>query len=504
MAPSRGIGATCGLIAAAVALAVGELVAGMASSLRSPIVAVGDSVIDNVPRAVKDWAIDTFQTADKVALVVGILVVAALCGALLGVASRRNPVTGVVGLGAFAVVGIAAGAPAPSVFAWVAGSTALWWLISASEPPAQDASPARAAEDRRRFVLGATSLVAVAAIAASSGRWLQQRVSAVASRMAVVLPRATRPSPEPPPEVQLDVEGLGLWRTPLDDFYRIDVNLVVPQVPAETWSLRVHGMVDRELVLSFDDLISRELVEEDVTLCCVSNEVGGDLVGNARWLGARLDSLLAEAGVSPDADQIVGRSSDGFTAGFPVSALDGRRPALVAVGMNGEPLPIEHGFPARLVVAGLYGYVSATKWLTEIELTRFDLLDTYWTVRGWSVDGPVKVASRIDVPRPGGKVPAGAVAVAGVAWAQPVGVARVEVRIDDGDWIEARLGAEANTSTWRQWSVVWDAEPGSHVLEVRATDHDGAVQTEQRADPFPDGASGWHRIGVEVAPSGGR
>ena len=269
----------------------------------------------------------------------------------------------------------------------------------------------------------------------------------------------------------------------------------------ESWELSVKGLVDRQLTLSYADLVARPVVEADITLTCVSNEVGGQLMGTARWLGIRLDDLLAEAGIDPAADQIVGRSVDGYTCGFPVSALDGRD-ALIAIGMNGEPLPLEHGYPARLIVPGLYGYVSATKWLTELELTRFDRFDQYWVDRGWVDDAPIKVQSRIDTPKALSKTAAGPVAVAGVAWAQTRGIDRVEVQVDDGEWAEAALAAELNDVTWRQWSYAWNATPGRHDLRVRATertkDGGGAIQTDQRSEPFPSGATGQHQIVVIV------
>ena len=504
--PGRLKAAVSGVIAAMVALATGEFVAGLADSFDSPVVVVGDEMIERVPRPVKDLAIDWFGTNDKTALIVGILTMALLFGAIVGLLARRNRWIGVAGLGVFAVLGVSAAvssidaawwAPIPSILAWLAGSAVLWWLLDQAEVP-DDADAEMRASSRRQFLIGGTAAVAGAAIVGSSGRWLQRRFNAAASRLAVVLPRPAQATPEPPAGVDLGVAGVEPWRTPNADFYRIDTALAVPQLAAETWSLRIHGMVDREIELSYVDLLERDLIEEDMTLTCVSNEIGGGLIGNARWLGARLDDLLAEAGVSPDADQIVGRSSDGFTAGFPVSTLDDGRPAMVAVAMNGEPLPIRHGFPARLVVPGLYGYVSATKWLTEIEITRFDEFEAYWIERQWGVEGPVKLMSRIDAPRGLGQIVPGPVAVGGVAWAQPVGIERVEVRIDGGEWVEATLGDEANVLTWRQWTHEWDATPGRHTIEVRATDHSGNVQTEERAEPFPDGATGWHQIVVNV------
>jgi DMSO/TMAO reductase YedYZ molybdopterin-dependent catalytic subunit len=309
------------------------------------------------------------------------------------------------------------------------------------------------------------------------------------------LPEPDRAAPDVTPGAQ--ARGADPYFTPNADFYRIDTALTVPRVSVGGWSLSITGLVGRELRLSYDDLLRREIVEADVTLVCVSNEVGGRLAGNARWLGVRLDDLLAEAGIDAAADQVVGRSVDGFTAGFPTAALDGRD-ALVAVGMNGEPLPVEHGYPARLVVPGLYGYVSAVKWLSEIELTRFADFDAYWVRRGWAADGPIKLQSRIDAPRGLSTVAAGTVAVAGVAWAPTRGIDAVELQFDDGEWVAATLAAEHAVDTWRQWSFAWEATPGRHTVRVRATERGGAIQTGDRSEPFPSGATGQHQIVVLV------
>ncbi|MEZ5412444.1 MAG: molybdopterin-dependent oxidoreductase [Acidimicrobiales bacterium] len=356
---------------------------------------------------------------------------------------------------------------------------------------------ATGAASRRRFLAGLGGLAAGAALAGWAGRQLQGRFSAAASRAGVRLPGAAVAARPLPAGVSPDVAGVTPFVTPNADFYRIDTALTVPQVPVEGWRLRVSGLVDRPLTLDYQDLLNRPLTEVDVTLVCVSNVVGGNLAGNARWLGARLDDLLAEAGLDPGADQIVGRSVDGYTCGFPVAALDGR-PALVAVGMNGEPLPLAHGFPARLIVPGLYGYVSATKWLTGIEVTRFDAFDQYWVPRGWDAQAPIKLQSRIDTPRGLATVAPGPVPVAGVAWAPGTGIGAVEVRIDDGPWTAADLAAEASSLTWRQWSYRWDATPGRHTITVRAIDADGAIQTDARSEPMPSGATGQHQIVVLV------
>jgi DMSO/TMAO reductase YedYZ molybdopterin-dependent catalytic subunit len=301
-----------------------------------------------------------------------------------------------------------------------------------------------------------------------------------------------------PAATSVDVPGVTPFITPTADFYRIDTALTVPRVGVEDWTLSVTGYVDRPLSIGYEELLERPMVESVATIACVSNEIGGDLIGTARWLGCRLDDLLAEAGIQPRADQVVGVSVDGFTAGFPTEVLDGRD-ALVVVGMNGEPLPTDHGFPARLVVPGLYGYVSATKWLEEIRLTRFDEFEGYWIPRGWSAEGPVKTQSRIDTPRAGSTVDAGAPrAIAGVAWAPLKAITRVEVQVDDGPWQDAELGEEYSSTTWRQWKLAWTPEAGDHTIRVRATDGTGETQTSEVTDVAPDGATGWHTIEVRA------
>ena len=293
--------------------------------------------------------------------------------------------------------------------------------------------------------------------------------------------------------------GVGPFLTPNPDFYRVDTALFVPAIDAETWTLRVHGMVDRDLTLDLDELLARPMIERDITIACVSNEVGGRYVGNARWIGAPLTDLLQEAGVHADASQIVSRSADGFTIGTPTAVVLDGRDAMLAVSMNGEPLPLEHGFPVRMIVPGLYGYVSAMKWLVDLELTTLDAYDAYWIQRGWAKEAPVKTQSRIDTPASRAALAPGVVPVAGVAWAQHRGIERVEVRVDDGPWEVAELGAEDTVDTWRQWVYRWNATSGPHTLAVRATDGDGATQTTDRVPPFPDGATGHHTITVEVS-----
>ena len=359
--------------------------------------------------------------------------------------------------------------------------------------------PLRAAQfDRRQFVAigGGTAVAAVAA--AALGRRLQGNHEATKVRSAATLPVAAAPLAPTPPGVEVGVPGVTPFFVPNRDFYRIDTALVVPRVDARTWSLTVDGMVDRPLTLTYDDLQKREIIEHDCTLMCVSNEIGGDLIGNARWLGVRLADVLKEAGVQAGADQVFATSVDGFTAGFPLSlALDGRE-ALIAIGMNGEPLPFRHGFPARLVVPGIYGYVSAVKWLSEIRLTTFEEDQGYWIPRGWSALGPIKTGSRIDVPGRG-QIAAGNTAIAGIAWAQHTGISKVEVQVDATPWQTAQLAVDGGIDTWRQWKLAWNATPGEHRIRVRATNAKGETQTEERADVAPDGATGWHEIGVTVS-----
>ena len=357
-----------------------------------------------------------------------------------------------------------------------------------------------AGSSERRFFLGTAGGAAFLAIFGTGlGRSLRRGQSVEDAREQVAAELATSPTqPTPVPVPTTDsfdsIDGISSIITPNDDFYLIDTAIRKPQVDPDTWSMRVTGMVDNELTFTFADLLAMDQIEETITLSCVSNEVGGGLVGNATWTGVPLITLLDMAGVQPGATQLVGRSVDGWTGGFPTEiAMDGR-PAMVAITMNGEPLPVSHGFPARLVIPGLYGYVSATKWLSEIELTTWEDFDGYWIPRGWGKEGPIKTQSRIDVPRGGATVPAGPMAIAGVAWAGHRSVDAVEVRVDEGEWVQATLSGELSENSWRQWMVEYDAAPGDHKVEVRATDGEGETQTSDRARSAPDGATGWHSV----------
>lgn len=488
--------AVAGMLAAGAALGGAELLAGALGALTSPIELIGDRVVDGAPPVVKDAAVAVFGTADKLALQVGTVVIALLVGAGLGVLARRVWTAAALGFVAAGVLGIAAAAASPRAslvlvaivigVGVAVGLTVLRRLLA----------PALYTDDGSRRQLLVAAVVGAGALGAGVvGRWLLQRDGVAAARTAVALPDLSTSST--PAASGLDVEGVSPLFTPNDRFYRIDTALRVPQVDPASWQLRVTGLVDRELTLRFDELRRRATEEADITIACVSNEVGGQLVGNARWQGVALRDLLDQAGVRPQATQIVGRSVDGFTAAFPVTAGTDDRASLVALGMNGEPLPVEHGFPVRLVIPGLYGYVSATKWLAEIELVT-DAFEGYWVPRGWAKRAPIKTQSRIDVPRPRSRVAAGRVPVAGVAWAPTRGIAAVEVRVDDGPWRAARLGPAVGDDSWRQWVLAWDATAGPHRLQVRATDGTGRTQTEQPAPPRPDGATGYHTVAVGV------
>ncbi|HEY6493085.1 MAG TPA: molybdopterin-dependent oxidoreductase [Trebonia sp.] len=355
-----------------------------------------------------------------------------------------------------------------------------------------------AGSSRRRFLVTAGGAAAVAAAGGGAGQLLLGRFSVASSRSQVRLPAPAVAARAVPAGTELPIGRLSPFFTPNPQFYRVDTDLVVPQVAADSWTLRIDGMVRSPVEITFDQLLRMPLTEADITLVCVSNEVGGPYAGNARWLGVPLATLLRRAGIRAGADQVLSTGTDGMTISTPLQAvLDGRN-ALVAVGMNGQALPVEHGFPARMVVPGLYGYVSATKWLTQLTVTTFASQRAYWTKRGYAAKAPIKTESRIDVPRPLAQIPAGRVPVAGVAWAPHRGISAVEVSVDNGAWHRARLAAADGIDTWRQWMWAWDATPGLHSLRVRAADGTGATQTAQQASPVPDGASGWDSVVVTV------
>ena len=602
-------GLVAGLITAAVALGVAQLVAGILQPQGSPVAAVGSVAIDNTPPQVKNFAIATFGSHDKLALVIGILVLLAIFSGLIGILAMRRLAYGYAGLAVFALVGLtaalaqphaSAGYALPTLVGAAAAAFALAKLVRAAtvvprrvaaapraarpprldipgfevpDDPALASSPgagnadddraageagddmgpddagdagtgeeagaaggdrwnwvpsgepeqARAADPgrdpvspapggswagpprvmqppsgpgRRSFLTVSGVAVAAAGVSALAGRALAERTDVTQARAAVRLPRPAHPAPALPPGTDLDIPGLSPFITPNGPFYRVDTALILPQVSPQSWQLHIHGMVEREITISFKDLLRRPLIEDYVTLTCVSNPVAGLYIGNARWLGASLASLLRTARVRAGADQLLCTSTDGFTSGTPIATVLDGRDALLAVAMNGTPLPVAHGFPVRMVTPGLYGYVSATKWVTDIKVTTFSAEVAYWAQRGWSQQAPIKTESRIDVPN--SAVKAGRTPVAGVAWAQHKGIDAVHVRVDGGAWHQATLAAVPGIDTWRQWVWEWDATPGTHIIEARATDATGYTQTAQQAPPEPNGASGYPSVTLAV------
>ena len=576
-----GQGAVAGLLAAATALGVGQLVAGLTGANGSPVVAVGQLQIDFTPPWLKNFAISEFGSDDKLVLVSGILVVLAIFAAIIGVLATRRLAYGMAGLAVFAVIGLTAAATRPTatfasllptLFATAAAVIVLRVLVKLASPaaepgpdtwtdswrdvdfaepgelaPAESQAPdlpvasdlpvapdlpvgrarppvsggvirpsARRGPDgldgpgtaagsgnlpaprRRSFLAASVATAGVAAVAGLAGRMLAERSSVASARNALHLPKPSASAATLPAGVNLGIPGLTPFITSNSDFYRVDTAIILPQVAPSSWQLRIHGMVAREITLTFDELLRRPLIEDYVTLCCVSNPVGGPYIGNALWLGASLAGLLREAGIRAGADQLLCTSVDGFTSGTPVQTVMDGRDALLAVAMNGQPLPVAHGFPARMVVPGLYGYVSATKWVTDINVTTFAGNYAYWAQRGWSQQAPIKTESRIDVPSGANQIPAGRTAVAGVAWAQHKGIEAVEVRVDQGPWNQARLAAVPGIDTWRQWVWDWDATHGNHLIECRATDKTGYTQTALQEPPEPNGASGYPMVQVAV------
>ena len=548
--------ALLGVVAAGFALASSELVAGAFLSAPSLIRTIGQRIIDITPAPVEDWAISTFGTNDKLVLIVGIVVVSLAIGAFLGLLARNRPGPAAAGFVAFGVVGFVVGLTDPLagsaltlVAAVVAASTGVGVLLGLRSLLRRPPSPAGAGTtgSRRLFLTASAAAVGVAVGEVLLGRFLGNRTqAAVAGREQVTLPSASQPAPattttaavaaadtaattgtvseaadpvgttttavsvEPSAEPAVEgvadptaaqiapVDGVSELVTPNEDFYRIDTALSVPRVDLDTWTLSFTGLVDTPFSITYDELLAMPMVERYVTLCCVSNQVGGGLVGNAKWLGVPLRELVERAGVRPEGTQLIGRSVDEFTVGFPTAAVFDGREALVAVGMNGEALPLRHGFPARLVVSGLYGYVSATKWLAEVEFAGWDDFDAYWIPRGWAKEAPIKTQSRIDTPQPG-SIAAGPNVIAGVAWAQNRGVDKVEVRVGDGPWMEANLPEELSIDSWRQWYLEHDFAPGRYQISVRATDSTGETQTAEIQEARPDGATGYHMIRVNAA-----
>ncbi|NHC14462.1 molybdopterin-dependent oxidoreductase [Motilibacter sp. E257] len=506
------------MLAALLSLGTAELVAALLGRTSSPVIAVGGAFVDRTPRWLKEFAIRTFGENDKDVLIAGVVATVLVLALLVGALAVRRRVLGYAFIALLAAVAASAAVSRPnadwqdvlpSLVGGLLGGLALGLLLHAvSSRVAPRATTTEAGSQkpesqvgvgRRRFLVAAAGVGVAAVSTELIARAARSRLDVAASRAAVRLPVPASPAPALAPGAMLRTAGLSSFYTASRDFYRVDTALTVPQLTTEDWRLRIHGDVERELSLDWQQLLARPMIERDITLTCVSNEVGGNLVGTARWLGVPLKPLLEEAGPRARADQIVSRSVDGMTIGTPTAVVMDGRDAMLAVAMNGEPLLPKHGFPVRMVVPGLYGYVSATKWVTELELTSFDAYDAYWVKRGWAEQAPIKTASRIDTPRPFSKNPPGRVAVAGVAWAQHRGVSKVEVRVDGGPWQPAQLSAAGSKDLWRQWVWEWDAtEPGTHKLEVRATDADGETQPQTREAPFPEGSQGWHSVVVRV------
>ncbi|MBF6415053.1 molybdopterin-dependent oxidoreductase [Nocardia cyriacigeorgica] len=502
--PGKAAAALAGAAATAVVLGVAEFVAAVTNPAAAPFVAVGSTVVDRTPEPLREFAIEQFGTRDKQVLFLSMALVISALAIAIGLLERNRPwgsaALGLLGIAVGVVVLQRPGATATDVIPTVLGVAAGIVTLRVLIRRAPRSGAGRADLSRRRFLILTGGAAVVAAGAVATGQWLGQRLRAItADRAAFRLPTPQTTAAPPPPGTDPPVPGLTPFVTANDRFYRIDTALRIPAVTRDDWRLRIHGRVARTVELSMTDLEEFTAVEKMITLTCVSNEVGGDLAGNAVWTGYSLAELLSAAGVAPEADMLLSRSADGFTAGTPIAAITDGRDALLAVGMNGEPLPLEHGYPARLVVPGLYGFVSATKWVVDLEITRFDEATAYWTARGWAERAPIKVASRIDTPSAFATVAAGPTMVAGVAWAQQRGIAMVEVQVDDQPWAPARLVPEYSADTWRQWTWRWDAEPGRHTLRVRATDATGQRQTDQRVRPIPDGATGWHSLAVTVA-----
>jgi DMSO/TMAO reductase YedYZ molybdopterin-dependent catalytic subunit len=519
--------AVSGVLAAAAGMAVGHLVAAFVNPAASPVLAVGSTVIDATPTPVKEWAVRNFGTADKPVLLGSVTLVVVLAAAVIGLVSRTRPsLANILVVGLASLAGLAAwfrpaSAPFDIVPAFVTAIvgvvtiTGLRALIpnlptpgavtgtatgeAKAESPLDHTAYAKGSAGtpaRRNFLLGAAGVTVGAAALGTLGQKLAVPATLPSS---VALPTPQNTLAPLPTGIEGKVKGVSQFSTPIKEFYRVDTALVIPRIDVDSWKLEIGGKVDNKLSITFDELLKMPMIEKDITLNCVSNEVGGPYISSTRWLGVRVRDLLERAGIQDGVDQILSESTDGMTISTPVEALTDDRDALIAVAMNGAPLPARHGFPARMVTPGLYGFVGATKWLTKLTATTYAAEQAYWTKRDWLTDGTVKTQARIDTPAGLATQPAGKIAIGGVAWAQTRGITEVEVRVDGGEWQKATLGPDGGTDYWRQWFWVWDAKPGRHDLTVRAKDGTGEFQTEKRADPFPGGASGWHSIVVIIS-----
>lgn len=506
----RWIGGVVGLSSGLFAVSVGTVVSALGNS-RTSLDLVGSSFIDRTPLWLKELAIQTFGTKNKIALQVGMLAVLLTASVVLGLLSRKRLAPLQVGIVGFGVLGAVSAldhvgtgvmssvAPLCGVVAGLFAANRLHSHLTMqqrmSRMPQQSRVPL--GWDRRKFIRTVGTLGALSGGGLLFSRSREQsEIGQIQALTNIPLPPLTSGNVAVIP--QTDFHPTDPYITPNESFYRIDTALSFPRVDLANWKLRIHGLVEREKRFSMDDLLALPQVERIITLCCVSNQVGGPLIGNAVWRGVLLKDVLESCGVKRNAEQVFSTSLDGWTSGFPVSAAMDGRDALIAIGMNGKSLPLMHGYPARLVVPGLYGYVSATKWLSEIHITTWSEEQGYWIPRGWSRDAPIKTQSRIDVPRQGESISAGKFRLAGVAWAQHTGVQRVEVRIDRGAWNTCDLGIDLSDDAWRQWIFDWDATVGEHTIQVRTTDKSGYTQTEEVRRVDPDGATGWHTRNVTV------
>ncbi|MDE0699537.1 MAG: molybdopterin-dependent oxidoreductase [Acidimicrobiaceae bacterium] len=524
-------GALAGAAAGGVALMFGQFVEALSETIPGLVLGMGEWILDITPGWAAEESIENLGPTGKASLLPGITIVALLAAAALGNASLRiSRKIGVMGFAAFGILGgftTARNPSSPALQSWFwslvaagLGIATLLFLLNRLRGPEEReqlagplADPLDPPTSRRAFLGWSAGAGAVAVGGFALSRAITPKSAAETARESITFSDVTTTTTTTPPttttappaaeatvttEAITDIDGISSYVTPNDSFYIIDTALSPPHLAPEDWSLEIKGMVDNPYTLTWDELIAMPMEVHDLTLSCVSNPVGGPLVGNAQWLGVPLTTLLERARVQPGADQFVGKSIDDWTAGFPTDRLYDGRTALLAVGMNGEPLPISHGFPARLIVAGIYGYVSAVKWVTEIELTRWDDFDGYWIDKGWAKLGPMKTMSRIDVPRHGSSVPEGETVLAGVAWSPPRGIHAVEVSVDDGPWWQCDLAVPGNDETWAQWRTTWDATPGRHRIKVRAVDGTDEIQPRGPKSVAPDGAEGWHQVTVRV------
>ncbi len=505
---STALWAGLGVVSTLLGMAAAHLVAALTTPSSSPVLAVGSQVIDLTPTPMKEWAIRQFGSADKIILVGSVVLVVLVLAGVAGVLARRRLALG-AGL-LVALVALAAAAAVvqgsvsellPSLVAAVTGVASLWWLHGRA-CATRAAEPGRPREagtgaSRRGVLIAAGALAAAAAVLGGAGRLITNLRS---GNVDIALPDPASPAGDFPEGLSGEFGEITPLRISNEDFYRVDTRLDTPVVDQDGWTLTIDGDVEREVTLSFDDLLEMDLIERDITLTCVSNSVGGEFVGGARWLGVRLTDLLDMAGVGDTADQIYSTDFDGMTISTPLDLATDGRDSMIAIGMNGEALPRAHGFPARMIVPGLYGFISATKWITRITLTTYAEKSAYWTDRDWATDAPIKVSTRIDTPNALQELPVGENIIGGVAWAQQKGgVDKVQVRIDGGAWQDAEMGPSVNNDYWRQWYYRWDATEGGHSVAARAISGDGTTQTPARAMPFPEGASGIQELRVTVA-----